>query len=487
VRVGAPVLFAVLSTSLASSACTPVLAWRGRSDDRRHEATVWVIDGVEELRVDDVPRGRFDQVDVPALRWVGDEPVVRVREASRERLLGAATDRSWIGVGEVAIEGDRVIYEAADRAGWHLVVGELVGPAVPVIEATSLVVRDARAAAIARDRAGDHVLTERELGPAWSDVRELGFDASGRVSYVAAGDDRERLLIEDEVVLEAEEILELARATDAPGWAAIVADGEQVALVHGGQDRAVTERLRAALLTHLRISTDGEHVACLVPAASGGSIALWRDGAIVAQHRRVEGASLVFVPGTDRLVVLAEEAQGIEVRGGTPDGERFERITELVTAQESVGFVGARGGSHEVWIDGVRVGRWRWAGSLRLGQRGRERTYLARDDEGQRFVITRRGRWPVPRVYVDTLTVDSSGRHWAALAPDPGARTLEVWVDGLPRARVDPDELGSAMAASGSATIPVALARRIVSGELARFLADRAEVTSESDRGSTSP
>ncbi len=406
-----------------------------------------------------------------------------MREASRERLLGVAIDREWIGIGEVSIDGDRVIYQAADRAGWHLVVGEHVGPAAPVIEAGSLVTRDARAAAIARDREGEHVLTEAAIGPAWGDVRELAFDAGGRVSYVAASDDRERLVIEDEVVLEAEEILELARAARSTGWAAIVADGEEVVLVHAAQQRAVAERVRATLLTHLRISDDGEHVACLVPAREGGSIALWRDGVIADQHRRVEGASLAFVPGTDRVVVLAEEAQGIEVRGGTPDGERFERITELVTAQESVGFVGARGGSHEVWIDGVRVGRWRWAGSLRLGERGRERTYLARDEQGQRFVITRRGRWPVPRVYVDTLTVDSSARHWAALVPDPGARTLDVWIDGLPRARVDPDELGSAMAASGSATIPVALARRIVSGELARFLG----LTSESDRGSTSP
>jgi len=96
--------------------------------------------------------------------------------------------------------------------------------------------------------------------------------------------------------------------------------------------------------------------------------------------------------------------------------------------------------------------------------------YVPLANEGWRLVVMRLGRWPGPRLFVDTLLLDESGRHWAALAPDPSERTLEVWIDGEPRATVDPEELGSALAARDGQVSLGTVAAAIVEGELARYL-----------------
>src|SRR5690606_32659145 len=124
---------------------------------------------------------------------------------------------------------------------------------------------------------------------------------------------RDRVLVDHEPVGVWDEVLELTLARDAPSWAAIVADGSGCALVRGVEGSSEGELGAAEALTHLRISDDGAHVACLAPALDGSSIDVVLDGAVIAHHRRVEGDALAFVPGTSSLVVVFEDSQGPRV------------------------------------------------------------------------------------------------------------------------------------------------------------------------------
>jgi hypothetical protein len=466
--------------------CAPTLVHRARSADRAHDVTVTSADGVEVLALDGIERARGRRVAVERLRWRAGEPIVPVQTAEGWHLLGVEDAPRWLEIGEVAASATHVAYEAADRAGWHVVLDGRIGPAVPALARGTLVLGDEVAAAVGLDGGRELVATDRALGPPVEDVRALEVVAKGRVlAHVAREAGREALVLDGEVALEAEEILEHAVADEAGAWAAIVGEGELVALVRGGTGREPEVRepevlLRAPLLTHLRLASDGAHVACLVPVPDGGGIALARDGAILSQHRRAEGASLAFVPGTERLALVVEEAQGPEVLDGDWRSERFEAISELVVAPETVGFVGSRGGRSEVWVGRARVGSERWAGSLVLraapaasaeaGAPHVEHAYVARDDAGARAVVTRRGRWPVPRLFVDTLQLDETGHHWAALAPSPDEGRLEVWIDGEPRVGIDVEEVGSELAIRGPLTDLAELANELVEAELARYL-----------------
>lgn len=486
-RVGGAAIASWLALAAGPAGCAPTLVHRARSADRAHVVTVTRSGGTEVLAVDGLERARGTHIAVEHLRWREGRPIVPVRDARGSWLLGLEDPPRWLEIGELEVSGAHVAYEAADRAGWHVVLDGRVGPAVPALARGTLVLGADHAAAVGLDGGRELVVTEEALGPGLDDVRALAFVAKGRtLAYVARDRGRDALVLDGRTVLAADEILEHAVADDLAAWAAIVGDGELVALVRGGPvpdgDPSAAPSpplLRAALLTHLRISSDGEHVACLVPALEGGSIALARDGRILSQHRRAEGASLTFVPGTDRLALVIEESQGPEVLDGEWRSERFESIEALVVAPGTLGFVGRRGGLYEVWVGRERMGAERWAGSLVVrsapsadGAAPRvEHAYVARDETGARAVVTRRGRWPVPRLFVDTLRLDESGRHWAALAPSPDEGRFEVWIDGEPRASVEAAEVGSELAVRGPLAGLADVAAALVETELERHLA----------------
>lgn len=470
-----------LAEATGLAGCAPTLLHRGHSADRAHVVTVTRSDGVEVLALDGVEQVRGSSVAVDRLRWRAGAPVVPVRTGEGWQVLGVETAPRWLEVGEVEVRAGHVAYEAADRAGWHVVLDARVGPAVPALARGSLVLGADVAAAVGLEGDRERVVTDRALGPLVDDVRALDVVAKGRaLAHVAREAGREALVLDGEVVLEAEEILEHAVSDEPSAWAALVGEGELVALVRGVPGAAPETLWRAPLLTHLRISDDGAHVACLIPAPDGGGIALARDGRMLSQHRRVEGASFAFVPGTDRLALVVEESQGPEVLDGEWRSERFEAIAELVLAPETVGFVASRGGRSEVWVGRERVGVERWAGSLVLrgapsaeggGDAHVEHAYVARDDAGARAVVTRRGRWPVPRLFVDTLQLDETGHHWAALAPAVDEGRLEVWIDGEPRVSIDAEEVGSELAIRGPLAALDTLANELVAAELRRHLA----------------
>lgn len=411
------------------------------------------------------------------LRWTSRGPVFAARIGGAWSIVDAGVvGPPFLEVAEVHVAGEHVAYLGATESGWQVVVDGVPSAHRAAVGAGTLVLDEARgrAAVVVQDGDGARVLdvvgTETRLGAPHESIEDLTLGSRGTVlAYVGRNRGLETLVVEEVSVALAEDVLEIAIAADVPRVAALVADGDSCTLVHDGA--RLGEEFPA--LAFLRISDDGEHVAALAPASDDGSISVLRDGAVVAVHRRVEGDALAFVPGTSRLVWLAEDVQGPRFVIDGVASERFESISGPVLAHGHHGYLGVRGGSTLVVVDGETVGTEVWAGTLRIADRSGEWAYAARDAAGARAIVTRRGRWPMPRFFVDTLVLSDDGRHVAALVPDGGERRLRVFVDGEPGTEISPDELGASVVMLGDGLQATDAVREIVRGELRRaFVSD---------------
>ena len=471
------------------------MAWRARSPDLAHRIEVRVDGDAERALLDGIEGARYAAIGAGAVVFTeAGATFYAARDASgRWRVVGPDGEGPTfmeIALPLRAIE-EQPLYIAAEPDGWRVVRGDEIGPAfsgVPT-DLTVLAGPDlagaeegggARFGYVARDAAGARWMWGALAGPGF-DAIDLVRVGDGRVlyagtreqgtreqgTYVVSSSPSESMLGDAH-----ESVLELASAAHGLGYAALLGTGDHTEFLHApeGHEQILAS---APLLTHLRISDDGMHAACLSTAVDGHSIDVLLDGMSVAHHRRVDGEHLTFVPTSGQLVWVAEDAQGLVVHVLDPHGaesssERFEAIDGPFVAARTVGFIGHRGGRAEVWIDGVRVADEGYAAQLRVGPDGRY-AFMMRE-HGERFVITRRGRWPIPRFFIDTLTIDGSGEHWAALVPDAAERVLSVWIDGEPHIEVPAEEVLEPALAMG---IDPALAlRAMVRGVLAaRFRA----------------
>jgi hypothetical protein len=453
----------VAAIALAAIACTPSPMWRGRGPSRGALVTVTEDDHRLVLDVDGGARRTYDAIAFDRLAWTPRGVLVPAQRDGSWWLVDGTIERGpFVEIGEVVTAGDHDAVVVHDTDGWHVLRDGAAGAAFDAIEEGVLLDADHGSVAyVVRRGDGEHVVHDDAIGPAVALVALPVLGAKGRMlAYVDRGA-RDRLLVDQVEVATYDGVLELAVAADEPHWAALVADGDRTTLVHDAAARA-----SATYLTHLRISDDGAHVACLAPAEDGSAIDVIVDGAHVAHHRRVDGERLAFVPGDGRVAFVLEDAQGMQVRIGDVESERYDELEGPVLARDRAGFVGRRQDHSEVVIDGATIATEEWAGTLSLAAHGGGYAYVARAG-GERFVVTSRGRWPVPRLFVDTLVLDEDGRHWAALVPEMATRSLEVWVDGVPHATLDDRELGGAIAIERETTLRTVV-RRYVEGELAR-------------------
>lgn len=436
--------------------CGPSVLWRARSPDLAHRIEVRAQGDREQAWIDGIEGPSYPSIGAGAVVFTDDGAAYYVARDD---------DGTWRVVGpdvegptflEVALPlraiGAQPLYVAASTDGWHVVHGGETGPAFSEVP-TDLTVFEASFGArfgprfgyVARDDAGARWM--------WGATAGAGFDAidlvrvgEARVLFAGTREHSTHVVSSTPsstvLGLPHESVLELVGASHGPGYAALLGIEDHTELLHapGGTESILTS---APLLTHLRITDDGMHTGCLRAAIDGRSIEVLLDGAPIAQHRRVDGEHFDFVPGSARLVWVAEDAQGLVVHvldsRGDAGSERFEAIEGPLVAQGSIGFIGRRGGRAEVWIDDVQVADEAYAAQLRVGTSGRY-AFMARQD-GERFVVTRRGRWPIPRFFIDTLSIDASGDHWAALVPDAGEHVLSVWIDGEPHVEVPAEEV----------------------------------------------
>lgn len=418
----------------------------------------------ERLRlvVDDAAPRAFDEIALDRLAWTARGVLVPVAHDGRWWMLdGSAEQGPFDAVGAVRVAGMHHAFAARLDGSWRVHTDTHVEPPFDAIEGAFLLDGEYGSVAYEVVRGASHAMVhDGSLGPPCTSIALATLGAKGAMlAYVDDGE-RDRLLVDHAPVLTPEAVLELVVADEAARWAALVAEGDATLLVRDG-----TELARRPLLTHLRLSADGGHVACLAPAADGLSIEVLLDGSVVAQHRRVDGARLAFA-ADGRLVFVFEDSQGVRLDVAGHDTEHFDEIDGPAIAGARVGWVGRRGGQSAVFVEGETIATEEWAGALQLAERGEGWAYVARRGDA-RAVVTPRGRWPVPRLFVDTLVLDGEGRHWGALVPDVSAHRLEVWVDGAPRVVLDERELATAILLDADRT-PREVVRGVVEALLAR-------------------
>ena len=456
-----------LALSLVHAGCAPGVVWVGRSLDRRTTVSVFEDGPRFRLAIESGPSRTYDTIAFDRLAWTRRGLLVPAQREGSWWIVDGAEERGpFEAVGEVVVQGAHAAFVAQRADGWHVVLDGAEGAAYDALAEPRLLDAERGSVAFVVTRPdGEHAVHDAAAGPACALVALLTLGAKGRMlAYVDRGA-QDRLFVDHADAGTFERVLELVVAADEPRWAALVGAGDDTTLVHEGRSLAT-----AHYLTHLRISDDGAHVACLVPADDGGSIDVIVDGAHVAHHRRVDGERLAFVPGDARAIFLFEDSQGIRVSLAGAEGERYEDVEGPVLAPHRAGWIGRRAEQSEVVIEGRVVATEPWAGSLALATHGEGYAYVARV-EGERFVVTSRGRWPVPRLFVDTLVLDDEGRHWAALVPDLGARRLELWIDGRASLVLDDHELGGAISIETDRTLREVV-RAVVSGALARWSAE---------------
>lgn len=469
-----------------TSGCTPPVLWHARTPDRRREVAVLGGDG-ERIAVDGAAHARFDRVLVTELLLdaAGRGPAY-VGERGREAfvVVGGAEHGPWDEIEDLTAGGAVIAFAARTGTSWqvHRLTSELpepIGPALAALVPDTLRLDERGALAFVGlplastgptdlerlywappDGPHDPV---RHASPAADAIRIVAATPRGFVAVLREAGHERLVRAEAELVeLDAgwEEILEPVVRGDA--FAFFGARPGDVVLVHGRPTHEAERVAEAPVLTHLRLSDDGLHTACLLPDDDG--IALLYDGAPLATHRRIDGERLAFVPETGLVAWIAEDAQAPRLLLGDPSGrvesDRYGEIEGPTLAPRRVGFVGrdpiGRSGSEVVLVEAGEapaiVARAEWAGSLRLGRAGH--AFVVRE-AGARAVVTARGRWPIPRFFVDTLALDPRGEHWAAVVPDAAERELTVWIDGEPSVGLDLDEVSSlAVRADGTADAP---------------------------------
>ncbi len=461
---------------LALLGCAPTVIWRGRSPDRSTSVIVTedgarlrlaiVASSTPPVGIDGAAARTYDTIAFDRLAW---SPRGVFAPASRDGawwMIDGPDERGpFIAIGEVIVSGDHTAFVAQGPAGWVAHVDDHEGSAFDAIVEGLLLDPEHGSVAYVVSRGGhEHAVHDDAIGPACEVVALETLGGKGRMlAYVDRGA-RDRLLVDHVEQAIFDRVLELVVASDEPHWAALVSVGDASVLVREGVILAT-----APFLTHLRVSDDGAHVACLSPAADGASIDLLVDGAHIAHHRRIDGERLAFVPGDDRVVFVSEDSQGMRVTLDGTDGERYEAIEGPVFAPRRAGWIGRRHEQSEIVIEGTLIATEEWAGSLALARDADRYAYVARTN-GERFVVTPRGRWPMPRLFVDTLVLGDDGLHWAAVVPDMAARRLEVWVDGERSVVLDDHELGGAIAIDEGRTLRQVV-REVVEGELARVTA----------------
>ena len=426
-----PLLLVFLLTS-----CTHVV-WYGRSDDRRHIASVIEERGGQHVR--------FDTIDGPDFEGIGVEA------------LGVQGPR-FDAIGEVQLRGERVAY-TAERAGkWHVVVDGTPGPAFDTILPGSLTFGP-------RERLGYAAEAERAVFAVLDGARSAPMDGVGQLRF---SDDGARAGF-------------VGRRQGA-SW--VVIDGleqgpyESVAELHLGPPDVFVVRSDGAwhVASAGQLSEGFEKIAGLI--TSGGTPA-WagrrgRETWIFDGTRQLGPfASIKSQLARDtsgRIVFVAQNAAGWIVVTGERERGPWTEVETPVLAGAHVGFIGERAGRSVLVLDGEERTTWEWAGSLVLSPDGTRLAHLARRGALNLVVVDGVER-PVDLAVAGTLAFSKDGRRFGCVTGEKKTRRLFITRDDGPRTLVDMEEVVAALTRTPETLLTspdVTLLRRWVEAELER-------------------
>ncbi len=449
--------------------CAAAPRWSARSPAGDHEARL--EEGPDGARVilDGEARGPFVAVALDALVWTETGAAVPVQTPAGWHVLRAGSlGPAHRAVGELHAEGGALRYAALDGDGWRLFDGDRVGPPHAGVIAGSVVRSHGHLAYLARDRDGARAVIDQAPQRAHRHVDRLGFAGKrGLVVYVGYDDDGARVIAGSRASAPYDAVHELARAPLAARWAAIVERAGALWLLRDGDEAPLPRGARG-----LALSDDGARVGWIVPGEPERIVV---DGRPV--HAAAELAHLGFVPITGAPLFVARGARGWRVVHNGRPGPRFDAVEPPVTSRGGRwAYLGHRAVGDAVVVDGEAVVRAEWASAPVL--EGPGWACLARRG-AQRFVhwsgARSRGRFAVPRPFVDTLVLDPGGAHVAVAVADEGRRELRVYVDGRDAGPLAAEAL-IARAGDGAEG-----ARAVVGAVMARALDARGEARDGGD------
>lgn len=431
-------LFAAVATS-----CTHVV-WYGRSDDRRHVASVLETLGRQHVRFDLRDQDEFRGVGVEGLQIAEGHVAypAQLDEGGWTVVVDGLQGERFEGIGEVALSKQAVLF-AAERAGHWLVVRrslsgraatcevvggcrdqEQLGPFESVLPHSLVERGDAWSFVARRDGKAWVVFNGRELGP---------FDAVGprtfageRVAFVARKDGAAF------VVDSASDALPLGPFEDASQ--PVLEDGE---LLFARREAGAW-----------RVGDGGrfERIAGLHPRLYAGR----RDGhEWVVDGERERGPWLglkkALARGKAGVVFAGRREAGWFVVRGDEELGPFEDVHDLQVVNGHDGFIGEREGRSVVVLDGRERSKWETAAGLTLSREGRA-LFVVRagaqtlledsDDEAAR---------PFDFVLADALVWSPDGAHFAAITGERRSKQLFVSFDDGARVPVDLEEFAAAV------------------------------------------
>lgn len=442
----------LLLSSLTS--CTH-LVWYGRSDDRRHIASV-----IEEGSTQHV---RFDMIDDPRVRGVGVDALV-IDEAGHLAYPAELSEGTWalirdgvIGppfdaIGELQVRGDQLAYTAEKAGKWHVVHdGKPSEPFDTILPGSLTFGPNGRLAFAAQHGTSVFAVIDGRRSAPMDGVGQLRFSTDGtRVGFVG----RRR------------------------GASYVVVDGEE-----RGPFEAVAELelgppdVFVARTEGWRVFVDGqpgepfERIAGLTGTAYAG-----RRG---KQEWIVDGArtlgpftaikSKLARDASGRLVFVAQRGAAWTVVTGETENAPWVEVEVPAIGGSHVGFIGERDERSVVVIDGKEAATWDWAGSLVLSRDGARFAHLARREEKTVLVVDGVER-QVEVIVAGTLAFSKDGRRVGCVTGDPKTRRLFISRDDGKRVQVDMEEVVAALSRGNPDALltspDVTLLRRWVEAEL---------------------
>ncbi len=443
--------------ALLGTGCTH-LAWYGRSDDRRHVASVIEQGGRQHVRVDMVDGPEVLGVGVDALVFgEGGEVAYPAQVADGWVVIrrGVAGPR-FDAIGEVQLHRGQLLYTAERSAQWHLIRAGRLSEGFDTILPRSLTVSSTgRVAFAAQDGRNFFAVIDGQRSAPMDGIGQLRFSSDGtRAGFIGRRAGSSFVILDGVEQGPFESIAELQLgppdvfiARTGGGWRVFV----------NGQPGEAFERI-AGLHTRGGVAY----------AARRGKQEWIIDGphqlgpfsALKSQLARDASGRLVFV-------AQREEAWLVSI-GGVENGPWSEvEVPSLGGAH--VGFIGERDRARVVVLDGKELASWDWAGSLVLSADGARLAYLARRGAHTLLVVDGQER-TFDVVVAGSLAFSKDARRFACVTGEKQTRRLFITRDDGKRTAVDLEELVAALSRSSLDVLltspDVTLLRRWVEAEL---------------------
>ena len=464
--------------ALLGTGCTH-LVWYGRSDDRRHVASVIEQGGRQHVRVDMVDGPEVLGIGVDALAFgeegevaypaqVADGWVVIHRARATLDRAGQLSPRSsraesrdesgprFDAIGELQLQHGQLLYTAEQAGKWHLVRDGKSSEGFDTILPGSLTVSSTgRVAFAAQDGRNFFAVIDGQRSAPMDAIGQLRFSTDGtRAGFIARRAGSSFIVIEGTEQGPFEAIAELQLgppdvfiARTEGGWRVFV----------NGQPGESFERI-AGLHT----------LGGVAYAARRGKQEWIIDGArqlgpftsLKSQLARDTSGRLVFV-------AQREEAWLVSI-GGEESGPWSEVETPALGGAH-VGFIGERDRARVLVLDGKELAAWDWAGSLVLSPDGTRYAHLARRGAHTLLVVDGVER-SFDVIVAGSLAFSKDSRRFACVTGEQQTRQLFITRDDGKRTAVDLEELVAALSRSSpevALTSPdVTLLRRWVEAEL---------------------